>query len=127
MEQALERVLEAYEAFNRGDFDGAAEHLHPDVSWNRVAEVEQPVHGRDAVRAMFEPEIWSSQHTDIHRTEILGDWILLDTTFRGKGAASGIELEQLGYHLWRIRDGKGFEFRFFLDRDEALAAARSSD
>ena len=123
MGQALERVLDAYKAFNRGDFDVAAEHLHPDVKWNPVAEVEVPIHGRDAVRSMFEPEIWSSQQTDIHETEILGDWILLDTTFHGKGAASGIELNQDGYHLWRIKDGKGAEFRFFLDRDEAVAAA----
>ena len=124
MEQALKRVLAAYDAFNRGDFDAAAEHLHPEVQWNRVAEVEQPVEGRDAVRSMFEPEIWSRQHTDVHRSEVIGDFVLLDTTFHGTGAGSGIELNQLGFHLWRIEDGKGREFLFFLDRDEAVAAAQ---
>jgi ketosteroid isomerase-like protein len=125
MERARGRVVAAYEAFNRGDFDGAAEHLHPEVEWNRVAEVEQPVRGRENVRSMFEPEVWASQRTDIHRAEIIGEFVLLDTTFHGKGAASGIELNQDGYHLWRIRDGKGAEFHFFLDRDEAVAAAET--
>ena len=40
MEQAQERVREGYEAFNRGDFDAAAEYLHPEVDFRRVAEVE---------------------------------------------------------------------------------------
>jgi ketosteroid isomerase-like protein len=125
MEQARERVIAAYEAFNRGDFDGAAEHLHPKVQWNRVAEFEQAVSGRDSVRSMFEPEVWASQRTEIHGSEVIGDCVLLDTTFHGKGMASGIELDQDGYHLWRIEDGKGREFTFFTDREEAVAAAEA--
>lgn len=127
MERALQKVLAAYEAFNRGDFDAASEHLHPEVRWNRVAEVESPIEGRSAVRAMMEPEIWSSQRTEIHRTEIVGDCVLLDTTFHAKGSGSGIELEQEGYHLWRIKDELGYEFRNFLERDEALTAASRPD
>jgi ketosteroid isomerase-like protein len=123
MERARGRVVAAYEAFNRGDFDAAAEHLHPEVQWNRVAEFEQAVSGRERVRSMFEPEVWASQRTEIHRAEVIGECVLLDTTFHGKGMASGIELDQGGYHLWRIEDGKGREFTFFEDRDEAIAAA----
>jgi ketosteroid isomerase-like protein len=125
MEQARQRVVAAYEAFNRGDFDGAAEHLHPDVEWNRVAEVEQAVRGREKVRSMFEPDVWASQRTEIHSSEVIGRCVLLDTTFHGKGMASGIELNQDGFHLWRIEDGKGREFTFFTDREEAVAAAEA--
>ena len=46
MEQAVRNVREGYEAFNRGDYDAAAEHLHPDVVFQRVAEVETSLEGQ---------------------------------------------------------------------------------
>ena len=58
--------------------------------------------------------------------EEIGDCVIVEATFHAVGSGSGIELNQAGYHVWRIRDGKGVEFRFFLDRDEAVAAARES-
>jgi ketosteroid isomerase-like protein len=123
MEQAARNIREAYEAFNRGDFDAAAEHLHPDVVFQRVAEVEGALEGQAAVRENMTPDVWQRQELEIHALEAIGERILIEATFHASGAGSGIELHQTGYHLWRIREGKGAEFRFFLDRDEAVAAA----
>lgn len=125
MEQALEMVKASYEAYNRGDFDAAASGLHPDVEFNRVSDVETALTGRDAVRKNMEPEVWESQQVEVHRMEVIGDCILVDATFHAVGSGSGIELHQMGFHVWRIRDGKGAAFRFFGDRDEAVEAARS--
>jgi ketosteroid isomerase-like protein len=123
MEQAVRNVREGYEAYNRGDFDAAAEHLHPDVEFQRVADVEQSLLGREAVRENMTPDVWQRQTVEVHKLEAIGENIVVDTTFHAEGAASGIELHQDGYHLWRIRDSKAAEFRFFLDRNEAVAAA----
>lgn len=124
MEQAVQMLRDSYEAYNRGDFDAAAENLHPDVSYARVSDVEQTLEGADAVRANMEPDVWEKQIVEIHATEVIGECVVVDTTFHAEGRGSGIQLDQPGFHLWRIRDGKGAEFRFFLDRDEAVAAAR---
>jgi ketosteroid isomerase-like protein len=123
MEQAVETVRAAYDAWNRGEFDAAAGALHPEVEFHRVSDVETALSGADAVRRNWEPDVWGSQRVEVHRTEVIGERILVDTTFHAVGAGSGIELDQDGYHLWRIKDGKGVEFRFFLDREEAVRAA----
>ena len=122
-DQEIELVRRGYEAFNRGDFDAVAELLHPDVVWNRVADVETPVQGSQEVRDFMEPEVFSRQQNEIHSIEALGECVLVDGTFSGEGAGSGIEVTQRGFHLWRFRDGKAVEFTYFRDRDEAIQAA----
>jgi ketosteroid isomerase-like protein len=126
MKRAVETIRSGYKAFNSGDYDAAAENLHPDVSFARVSDVESTLEGRDAVRGNMEPDVWEKQQLEVHGTEVIGELIVVDTTFHAVGRGSGIELHQMGYHLWRIRDGKGVDFRFFLDREEALAAARAA-
>jgi ketosteroid isomerase-like protein len=124
MERAEQMLRDGYEAFNRGDYDAAAENLHPEVSFARVSDVERTLEGREAVRGNMEPEVWEKQLVEVHGTEAIGECVVVDTTFHAEGRGSGIELHQDGFHLWRIRDGKGASFEFFLDRDEAVAAAR---
>jgi ketosteroid isomerase-like protein len=125
-DQEIAKIRGAYEAFNRGDFDDAAEMLHSDVVWHPVADFERPFSGRRAAREYMNPQVWASQHNEIHSIEPIDDrFVLVDSTFHGEGEASGIKLDQRGFHLWRLEDGKAIEFRFFLDRDEAVRAARS--
>lgn len=127
MERAVELVRRGYEAFNRGDFDAAVEFLHPDVRWERVADVETPLAGRDAVREFMTPEVFERQHTEVREIEVVGDCVIVHATFYGHGQASGIELTQDGFNLWRIRDGLAAEFRYFLDHDEAVRAAKGEE
>jgi ketosteroid isomerase-like protein len=124
MERAVKMIRESYEAFNRGDYDAAAANLHPDVNYTRVSDVESALEGRDAVRENMEPDVWEKQVIEVHGMDVIGEQVVVETTFHAVGRGSGIELHQAGYHLWRIVDGKGAEFRFFLDRAEALAVAR---
>ena len=124
MEQAKETMRKGYEAFNRGEFDESAKYIHPDVDWQRVADVEQTLEGRDAVRGNMEPQVWAKQEAEIHGMEVFGETILLDTTFHAEGAGSGIKMDQLGYHLWKIKDGMGVRFQFFTDRDDAVRVAQ---
>jgi len=127
MEQAVQTIREGYEAFNRGDYDAAADGLHPEVSYARVSDVETSLEGKDAVRTNMEPDAWEKQQVEIHEFEVVGEQVIVDTTFHAAGRGSGIELHQRGFHLWRIRDGKGAEFRFFLDREDAVQAARQRE
>lgn len=127
MEQAVERLRYGYEAFNRGDFDESARYLHPDVDWHRVADVEQTLEGRDAVRGNMEPEVWGKQQVELHGLEVIGESIVIDTTFHAEGRGSGIPMDQDGYHLWKINDGFGARFQVFMDRDEAVKAAKEQE
>src|SRR5262245_47819134 len=125
MEAAVAKVRAGYEAFNSGDFDAAVAWLHPEIVWNRVFEAEAPLHGREAVREFFNPEVFETQRTEVLDMEAIGEYVLVHGRFHGSFPASGLELAQDGYHLWRIRDGLAAEFRYFLDREEAVSAAES--
>jgi ketosteroid isomerase-like protein len=125
MQRARRLVADGVQAFNRGDFDRTVESLHPDVVWHRVSEVEAPLRGREAVRSFMEPEVFDRQQVEIISIEIIADCVLIEGDFQGLGRGSGIELTQRGWQLWRIRDGLAIEFRYFLDRDEAVQAARA--
>ena len=121
----MERVRASYEAFNRGDYDAAVEFIHPGVVWWPVADVETPRHGRDAVRDFMTPEVFDRQHSEVLDIHVVGDCVIVHAIFTGSGRQSGIELAQEGYQWWRIREGLAAEFRFFFDRDEAVAAAKA--
>ncbi len=123
MELAQRRIRDAYEAFNRGDFDAAVEHLHSDVVFHRVADFETAIKGRDAVRANLEPDVFATQRGEILETEAAGDCVIARVVFHATGAGSGIEMADEAWHLWRMRDGLAVEFRYFDTREEALAAA----
>jgi len=127
MERAKQMIRDAYDAFNREDFDAAAVNLHPDVEWMRVSEVETPIRGKDAVRANMDPFVWSEQRIEITGMEAFGDSLVIDTVFRARGSGSGIELENESFQVWKIKDGMGARFETFLDRDEAVRAAKRQE
>ena len=127
MEHAQEILLKGYEAFNRGDFDESAKYLHPDVDWQRVADVESSLEGREAVRGNMEPDVWDKQEVEVNGIEAIGESLVVDATFHAVGRGSGIEMHQQGFHVWKIVNGLGARFRFFIDRDEAVAAAREDE
>ncbi len=127
MEKAVENFRRGYDAFNRGDFDEAASYIHPDVEMARVVDVESGLKGREQARQNMEPVVWEKQVLEVHEAEVIGESILLKTTFHAVGRGSGIELDQDGYHLWKVRDGLGVDFRFFLDREDAVQEARARE
>lgn len=65
MEAMVERVKAGYEAFNRGDYDAAAEHYQPDIVWHRVSAIEAPLYGRDAVRRNMDPHVFAEQQAEL--------------------------------------------------------------
>lgn len=124
MQRVVELIRVGYDAYNREDFEAAAALLHPEITWNRFVDVEAPVEGADAARELMEPRMFAQQRNEVHAIEVIGDQVLVDTTFHGVGAASGIELADRAYHLWRIKDGRAIEFTPFRKREDAMRAAR---
>lgn len=117
-----QRLRDGYDAFNRGAFEEAGKHLHPDIVWHRPMQIEGAVEGADGVRRHMEPDAFSSQRIEIHSMEAVGECVLVDCTFHAVGASSGLPFSQEVFHLWRIRDELAVEFNGFFDRDEAVAA-----
>jgi ketosteroid isomerase-like protein len=121
----LERLRSGYEAFNREDFDGTLEFLHPDFEWHRGAvSVEGGViRGRDGVRQLMTPDIFDRQVITPREMIVNGDKILVETNFRARGRSSGIELENTGWQVWTMRDDLAIRVELFDDEAAARAAA----
>jgi ketosteroid isomerase-like protein len=126
MDEMVGRVKAGYEAFNRGDFDAAAEYYHPEIVWHRVSGIEAPLVGREAVRRNMDPQIFAEQRAEVVEADVVGDCVLVRAVFQIRGAGSGIEMADDAWHLYRIKDGMAIEFRHFTERDEAVAAARGA-
>jgi ketosteroid isomerase-like protein len=105
------------------DVDEALEYADPDIVWNPAEELAS--HGHDAVRASFVR--WKSEWDDyeVHPEEFepVGDRVLATVYLRGRGRASGIEVDTRFYDVYTVRDGKIVRMDQFTRRSEALEAA----
>ena len=89
--EIVEKVRAGYDAFNRGDFDGAVAMLHPDVEYIPPGGLV-PHQGRAAVRAWMEPSAWASQVIEPLEITVAGSRILMHGRTTARGAGSGIEM-----------------------------------
>lgn len=126
-EENVELTRRGYEAFARGDLDGALEFLHPEIEAHDPPEApDAAVHrGREAVRQDWEQtaELLEEFSVDVERSFERDDQVVVFLRYRGRGRGSGAEVEAAMAHVWTIRDGKAVRLRQFLDRAEALEAA----
>ena len=128
MSSHTDLVRAGFEAFNRGDIEGALAGLHPEIEWHTYI-VPGPgggtYHGHDGVR-----ELWS----DARR--VFGDFrnipeelfesddrVVAFVRVEGVGRESGAAVEARIAHLYDFRDGRVSRVESFQDRDAALRAA----
>jgi ketosteroid isomerase-like protein len=124
MSGLADRILSAYESFNRGEVDAILDLLHPDVEWvPPPTSVEpEPLHGRDAVREYLEPDFFESQNAEPLETIEKGNHLLVVVRVRARGRGSGLELDETVHHLLTIAHGQAVRFEVYIDRAAALAA-----
>ncbi|MQA74247.1 MAG: hypothetical protein GEU88_07910 [Solirubrobacterales bacterium] len=100
-----------------------------DMVWEEARQFpEAGVHrGRAAcVRQMSERFVEVGEvKIEVVDAHQIGDLTLTEVIVRGQGTASGVPTEMREFFLTEVRDGRAVRFLEFLDRDEALAAARA--
>ncbi|MGH2965811.1 MAG: nuclear transport factor 2 family protein [Solirubrobacterales bacterium] len=120
-EATIDALRRAYEAFNRGDYDGALEIASPDVGYTRPG-VEAPLKGAGEVRAWMEPDAFDSQRIEPLEFQVNGNRVLVRQRFHARGAESGIELD---VHSWAVftldEDGLVARAEMYLQHEEAEA------
>jgi ketosteroid isomerase-like protein len=58
--------------------------------------------------------------------EELGGHVVVSMRQRGRGKASGAEVDLPFTHVWRLRDGRAIRLQSFTDRDDAVRYAERS-
>jgi ketosteroid isomerase-like protein len=120
-------ILRLYEAFSRGDFDGAVQCLHRD--FELYAAITGPdwrrhYRGRDGAREFFVAitEVWETVNVELKETiEAPDDQIVAVEHWRQVGR-DGIEIEFEATDVYAFRDGLIVRVDGFRDHAEALEA-----
>jgi limonene-1,2-epoxide hydrolase len=120
-EEIVARLRGFFEAFNRADFDAAAEIAHPEIEFIRPGGLDS-VTGADAMRAWMEPDALEDQRIEPFEIRIEGNKALVHANTRSRGVGSGIEMGIDTWSVWTLNDdGLVTRVEYFLPHEKADA------
>ena len=128
----VEVVRALYEAFNRGDYETATAMLHEQAELHQVEAIpdtdtyigrDEFVRGLNRWLAGFEPGFQYALEEMIDAPK----GVFVRLTLRGRGRTSGVDLEQAGFNVWEVRDGRPFRCLAYFDDLRARVAAGLGD
>jgi uncharacterized protein len=121
----VEALKEIYARWSEGEYDFVPEIYADDFEWGWSADfpglagvyrdTETP---NRRLRAWLSP--WERWICDVEDYVERGDWVIVLTHYRGRGKGSGVDVDVLGAHVWRMRDGQAVRLEVFADRQAAL-------
>jgi ketosteroid isomerase-like protein len=135
-EENVELVRRVYDANARGDAAAVLALYDPKVEWDISRAPARDLlgephvfHGHDGLRGFFRAwyEAWGHVEADLEDLIDAGVQVISVETTRGRGRASGVEVELPHAAVWTVRDGKIIRVVWFGTRAEALEAAGLSE
>ena len=119
-------LKQGYEAFGRGDLDGATANFADDVRWENPEAPQIPnsgtTQGKDAVKQLFMelPNYWDSFAITPDEFIESGDTVVVLSHSEATGKDTGKSVKLPWVHVWRFTDGEVTEVQALTDT--ALAA-----
>jgi uncharacterized protein len=134
-EENVEIVRRVYDAAARRDTRTVLDLYDPEVEWDvsrsPMARLvgEGRYQGHEGLRRFFRAyhEAWERVEYDYEELIDAGEHVISLAHDRGRGRASGAEVEFTQYAVWTIREGKIVRVAWLGTRDEALEAAGMSE
>jgi len=130
-QENVERVREAMAAYNRSDFDAAVELFDPEIEWVFPPTMDaESCHGPDEIKRLWRGVDETFEEFRVEPQEFLdgGERVAVRARFRGRGKASGAELdEEMFHHVFSFREGRIVRIEHVTDWTEALEAAGLSE
>ena len=131
-QENVEIVREMYRAFARGDWVAAGAPLHPDIEMDTtrvpMPELAGMWRGTEEVASFWRQWLAAWGEQDYQEPELIdaGSHVLSWVSSHWlRGKVSGVEVTMPPYGwVMTLRDDKLVKSTFYLDRDEALEAAR---
>ena len=122
-----ENVRVLREMYGRRTLVEAAELMHPAVEMRQPTALPDTdeYQGRDElVRGTRRwLEAWKDFRFTAEEVVDVGERALMRVRLSGRGETSGIELDQIVFHLWTFRDAMPWRCEVFVDADAARRAA----
>jgi ketosteroid isomerase-like protein len=126
-QQNVAAVYRAYEAIRRHDKEAFVREQHPDVEGViHVMQAEGVVYrGHSGMRRFLDElfGIFPDWHPEVVQVIDYGETVLVEVKTAGRGARSGLDVEQTIWQIIRFQDGRAISFRGYGSKAEALEAA----
>ncbi len=123
----VDTLKEGYEAFGRGDLDGATANFSDDIRWENPEAPQVPNHGvtegKDAVKQLFMDLFNHWESFSLTPDEFIdgGDTVVVLSHAEAKAKETGKDVKLPFVHIWRF-DGGGKATEVQALSDTALAA-----
>jgi ketosteroid isomerase-like protein len=129
MQAGVEVVRGIVEALNRRDVDGMLARMSSSFEWRplETSPVARVYRGHEQVRRYVEDWLttFESVRLDLEEPTQVADRIVAVVRGRGRGRASGLELETRFCQLWTVRGETAVAMEEYATREQGLAALRA--
>jgi ketosteroid isomerase-like protein len=131
-EENVEIVRRVYDAAARRDTSSVIALYGSDIEWDisnaparELLGEPHVYHGHEGLRRFFREWYYAWEHVEPDLEELIDadEHVISVETTRGRGRASGAEVELSHYAVWTIQQHKIVRVVWFGTRDEALEAA----
>jgi ketosteroid isomerase-like protein len=122
----LDLVRSIFRAWTHGDIESVLrDYFEPTARLDLSENIFNPAvyEGYEAMARQRREvnDVWDQFEVEVERLFAREDAVVAFTHERGRGEASGVEVDRDTAFLFRLRDGKVTEVRGHRDRDQALA------
>ena len=125
----VDTLKQGYEAFGRGDLDGASENFSEDIRWDNPEASQVPnsgvTTGKEDVKSLFASlgEYWSSFALTPDEFIDGGDTVVVLSHVEATAKETGDSVKLPFVHIWRFgSDGKATEVQALTDTAKAAEA-----
>lgn len=125
MSEGSEFAARLYAAINARDREAITALSDPDIV---VATTVETYRGPDALLGWMDEgdDAFDEFVVELLEVEELAGHVVVSLRQRGRGKASGAEVNLRFTHVWTLRDGRAIRLQSFARRDEAVDYARRS-
>jgi ketosteroid isomerase-like protein len=130
-QEKVEIVKRVYDAVDRGDTRTVLALYDGDIEWDfsrspfNALFNHEVYRGRDGLRELIHErreDAWQEIDDELEELIDAGEQVISVVTTRGRGRASGLEVEKRHAGLWTFRDGRIIRVEW-MTRKEAIEAA----
>ena len=129
LQEDVERLRDAYRAFNQGGVEAFLERLAPDFSVRDrdTSPDRQTRFGREGIVQLFDSYMEAFDALRLEPEEFIeaGDQVVVSLRQWVRGKGSGAEVEGNIAHVWTLRGPDIYSLQIFGDKDRALDALRA--
>jgi ketosteroid isomerase-like protein len=129
-EENVQIVRRIFVNYKSGDIAASVKNFDPEVEFDMTFRPDgRTFHGHAGIAEGMRTWTGTFEGWSFEIEEMIdaGDQVITTTRESGRGKGSGIDIDQIMFHVAHLRDGKVIRWKLFRDRGQAFEAAGLSE